>query len=473
MNNKKVVVIGGGPAGLTAAFELLKKNNCDVTILERDSQIGGLAKTVDFKGYRFDIGPHHYITDSPKIEQWWKDLMEDDFIPLKRFTRIYYKNRFFNYPLEALNVLKNLSLFECFHCVFSYLYIRILPKKEIKSFQDWVTNRFGSRLFQIFFKTYTEKVWGIKCTELSADWAAERIKGFSMSKAIFYAFFGKLFKKNVPRTLSAKFYYPSKGSGTLWQKVADNVLQNSSGKILCNENVVLIEHENGFIKKIGTTSGSKLNYHDADCFLSSMPLQELILSLRPYAPQEIIVAANFLRYRALITVKLVVDKKNIFPDHWMYIHDPNVVMGRIGNMNNFSLKMVANENHTAIDLEYFTYVEDSFWLKSDEDLLELGKQELNKLGIVKYEDIIDGMVLRSTQAYPVYDEYYKDNLKMVLYYLSQFSNLKLMGRNGTHQYNNMDLAMLSAFNAVEKVDFDSGFIFEKIGEVGKDNDLIN
>ncbi|HBS48317.1 TPA: FAD-dependent oxidoreductase [Candidatus Dependentiae bacterium] len=454
MKAKKVVVIGAGPAGLTAGFEFSKFKNFEIVILEKDEAVGGLARTFDYKGYKFDIGPHHYITDSPKIEKWWKDLMEDDFIPLKRFTRIYYKNRFFNYPLEAMNVLKNLNFFECVACVGSYAKVKIAPKKDVKSFQDWVSNRFGKKLFGMFFKTYTEKVWGIKCEQISADWAAQRIKGLSLSNAIFYAFFGKWFKKNAPRTLQSSFYYPSLGSGSLWDRVRDKILQNQNSKIFCNSNVVEIAHQDGLIKKVGIldkSEESKIQFFEADEFLSSMPLQELIFALRPYAPQEVIEAASKLRYRGLITVNLVVNKKNVIPDHWMYIHDATVKMGRIGNMNNFSMKMSAREDHTAIDLEYFAFTDEEFWLKSDEELLEIGKRELEKINIVKYPEIIDGMVLRSNQAYPIYDENYQENLKIVLDYLSNFSNLHLMGRNGLHRYNNMDLAMESAIIIVDKI----------------------
>jgi protoporphyrinogen oxidase len=457
MKRKKVVVIGAGPAGLTAGVELLATEKFEITILEKDSVVGGIAKTTDYKGYKFDIGPHHYITDSPKIEKWWIDLMGDDFIKLNRFTRIFYKKRFFNYPLQALNVIKGLNLFECTFCVFSYFKYRFSPIKKVKSFQDWVTNRFGKRLFNIFFKTYTEKVWGIKCSELSAEWAAERIKTFSMSKAIFYAFFGKWFKKNAPRTLSTKFYYPMFGSGTLWNKVASNFLSESNSKISNNESVVKIEHNNYKVLAVNTISSliksgvNNLKRYETDYMFSSMPLKALILSLDPVPSAEIVQAANFLKYRALVTVNLVVNKKDIFPDHWLYIHDESVKMGRIGNMNNFSKYLVANENHTALSLEYFTYVDGEFWNKSDSELLNIGKKELEDIGIAKQSDIVDGMILRCPKAYPVYDDNYKKSLSVIFDYLSNFSNLKLMGRNGLHRYDNMDQAMLAAMRVVDEV----------------------
>jgi protoporphyrinogen oxidase len=463
-SQKKAVIIGAGPAGLTAASELLKTNKFDVKILEKDSIVGGLSRTTEYKGCKFDIGPHHFITESGKIEKWWLDLMKkekekgNEFLALRRFTRIYYKKHFFNYPLQPLNVLRGLSIFECISCILSYIKIRLFPVKNVKTFQDWVTNKFGYRLFSIFFKTYTEKLWGIECTKISSDWASQRIKGFSLSKAIFYAFFGRWFKKNAPRTLSDKFYYPKKGAGTLWQRVADNVSGYKYGQINLKEEVVSIEHKNNKIVSVATATNrhaknltTKILEYEGDYFFSTMPLKDLVLSLTPKAPDDVLYAAKKLLYRALITVNLIVDKKDICPDHWLYIHEKEVSLVRIGNMNNFSLKMVDSGERTALSLEYFSFTNTSIWKKSDKDLLKLGKNELEKIGLVKKDKILDGMVIREKEAYPVYDQNYKDYLNVVLDYLSQFSNLKLMGRNGLHKYNNMDIAMLSAMDAVDSV----------------------
>ncbi|MCK4265293.1 NAD(P)/FAD-dependent oxidoreductase [Candidatus Babeliales bacterium] len=460
---KRVVIIGAGPAGLTAGIELLKRSDHEVKILERDNIIGGLARTNDYKNYKFDIGPHHFITEKPEIEKWWKDLMGPDFIKHHRFTRILYKKKYFNYPLNGLNVIRNLNIFECVSCVLSYVKYRFFPIKDIKSFEDWVINKFGKRLFNIFFKTYTEKVWGIPCNKISSDWASQRIKGFSMSKAIFYAFFGKWFKKNAPRTLSDEFYYPPNGSGQLWNRVADNIKSNNDGDILLNQNVVSIKHNDGQVNAVLTKNNnnaesSLLNRYNAQSFLSSMPLQALINALKPLPEKKVLDAANSLVYRGLITVNLVIDKENIFPDHWVYIHDKDVKMGRIGNMGNFSEGMLGNKKHSTLSLEYFTYVGDEIWNASEEDLIALGKKELSVLGIAKEEQILDGIVIKSPEAYPVYDENYQEHLNIVLGYLSNFSNLNLMGRNGMHRYNNMDIAMLSAFKAVDQIllkpDFD-------------------
>ena len=461
---KKGVIIGGGPAGLTAAQELLKSENFEVKILDQNSKVGGLSRTTEYKGCKFDIGPHHFITQSEKIAKYWKNLMQEEekkgnyFVQLSRFTRIYYNKHFFHYPLQPLNVFKGLSFFECFRCFLSYLKICLFPIKKVKSFQDWVTNKFGYRLFSIFFKTYTEKLWGISCKKISSDWAAQRIKGFSLSKAIFYAFFGRWFKKNAPRTLCDKFHYPVFGAGTLWEKLANSIRENDFGRINLNEEVVSIKHENGRIISVfsrgtkGSKSGAQqLKEYCADYFFSTMPIKSLILSLNPLPEEKIIKAAEKLCYRGLITVNLIVNKKDICPDHWLYIHEKEVKMVRIGNMNNFSLRMVGDGEHTALGIEYFSFVDKGLWNKTDEQFIQLGKKELAKIGLAKSQKVLDGMVLREPQAYPVYDKYYQKSLKIVLDYLSKFYNLRLMGRNGLHKYNNMDIAMLSAMDATDKV----------------------
>lgn len=457
---KDVVIIGAGPAGLTAGLELARTKSFSVTVLERDSVVGGIAKTVEYKGCRFDIGPHHFITESEKILQWWQAIMEGDFHKHKRFTRIHYRKRFFYYPLEPMNALFGLGFYECTLSILSYLRYRLFPIKKVVSFQDWVTNRFGYRLFTHFFKTYTEKVWGISCTELSADWAAQRIKTFSLSKAIFYAFFGRFFKKNKPRTIRDDFYYPSFGSGALWERVAGKIIEHDDTEFKLSHEVVHIEHDHQSIVAVSTKKNKQIKEHaaqaltryHADYFLSTMPLRALILAMDPLPPTMIVQAARALRYRGLITINLIVNNPKINPDHWLYVHDKELHAGRVGNSNNFSPYMVDDPTkHSAISLECFCYTEDPFWYTSDKELLAIGKQELSYLGFAKPEDVLDGMILRTPEAYPVYDAHYQEHLTTVLQYLARFSNLQLMGRNGLHQYNNMDIAMLSALAAVDKV----------------------
>lgn len=469
-NKKKAVIIGAGPAGLTAGYELLKTQKFNLEIIEKEDQIGGLAKTVDYKNYKYDIGPHHYVTESKEIEVWWKNIVsKDEFVKLNRFTRIYYNKHFFLYPLQPINALMGLSPLESLRCIFSYFRYKILPKK-VTSYEDWLSNRFGKRLFEIFFKSYTEKLWGITCNQISADWAAQRIKNFSLGKAMFFAFFGKLFKKYTPRTILSDFYYPVNGSGTLWNNVAKNITE-SHGKIYINKKAVSIEHDGQKILAVLTTSTSKnvlesslhdfseknshaaqkLSKHEGDYFFSTMTLRDLILNMDPTPPTQVIEAAKQLRCRALITLNLIIDKEHITPDHWLYIHEKSVRTIRIGNMNNFSAKLRPNSKHSTISLECFTFTDEPFWFKTNEELLEQAKLEIDKIGLVKKELIIDGMVLRVPDAYPIYEGDYKSHLNIIYTYLGQFKNLKLMGRNGMHQYNNMDTAMLSAMKAVNEI----------------------
>jgi protoporphyrinogen oxidase len=456
-NRQRAIIIGAGPAGLTAGFELLKTQRFHITILEKESEIGGLAKTVDYKGYKFDIGPHHYITESKEIEEWWKNIAKDEFIKLKRFTRIFYNKHFFLYPLEPINALFGLNIFESMRCVFSYFRYKLFPKK-VTSYEDWLTNRFGKRLFEIFFKSYTEKLWGVKCTEISADWAAQRIKNFSLGKAMFFAFFGKFFKKHTPRTILSEFYYPIHGSGSLWNKVGQEITGIQHCPIYTQETVISIEHKDGKITAVLTKNAStpegtaqKLTRHEGDYFLSSMTLRDLVLQMDPVAPEEILQAAKQLRCRALVTINLIINQEPVTTDHWLYVHEKSVRTIRIGNMNNFSAKLRPVQNHTALSLECFTFTDEPFWFKSDTELLEQAKFEIDRLGLVTKDLILDGMVLKIPDAYPIYEGDYKKHLNLVYNYLAQFKNLKLMGRNGMHQYNNMDTAMLSAIKAVDEI----------------------
>lgn len=453
-SKKKVVIIGAGPAGLTAGLELLRKQKFTVSIIEKDDQIGGLAKTVSYKNYKYDIGPHHYITESKEIENWWKNIVKDEFIKLKRFTRIYYNKHFFLYPLEPINALLGLNVIESTRCVCSYFRYKFIPR-SVSSYEDWLINRFGKRLFEIFFKSYTEKLWGISCKLISYDWAAQRIKNFSLGKAIFFAFFGKLFKKYTPRTILNEFYYPIHGSGSLWDEVGRKIKSTTSGSIVTNEKVVSVEHNNQKIVVVLTrclqnsTVTQQLKRYEGDYFLSTMTLRNLILSMDPLPPENVIHAAKQLRCRALITINLIIDKEHITPDHWLYIHEKSVRTIRIGNMNNFSAQLRPNAKHSAISLECFTFTDEPFWLKTDSELLEQAKIEIDKIGLVKKELVLDGIVLRIPDAYPIYEGDYKSYLNTVYSYLATFKNLKLMGRNGMHQYNNMDTAMLSALDAIK------------------------
>jgi protoporphyrinogen oxidase len=459
MNAKQeALIIGSGPAGLTAALELAQSEQLRVLVVEKESVVGGLAKTIEYKKCRFDIGPHHYLTESDKVLSWWFDRMKGDFHVHKRFTRIFYKKKFFSYPLEPINVINGLSFLECVRCVASYLKARIFPIRKVKSFQDWVTNKFGYRLYTMFFKTYSEKLWGIPCTTLSADWASQRIKGFSLSHAIFYAFFGRWFT-NKPRTIRDTFYYPSLGSGTLWEKVALEIQSCDKARLLLRTEVVSIEHDEHAITAVWVRTASQvkggastLKHHGVDYLLSSMPLRQFVLAMDPLPSEIIVKAAQALRYRGLIILNLIVNKVPLCPDHWLYVHDKDVAMVRLDNMNNFSVHLVDDAAlHTTLCLEYFVWHDEPLWAMADQDLLKRGMEELEKIGLARAADVIDGTVVRVPEAYPVYDEGYDTHLKIVRSYLDQFHNLHLIGRNALHQYNNMDTAMLTAFDAAEKI----------------------
>jgi protoporphyrinogen oxidase len=465
-SKKQILIIGAGPAGLTAGYELVQTGLFTVTVLERDDLVGGLSKTIEYKKCRFDIGPHHFITESPRVLAWWKNIMRDDFFQLKRLTRIYYKRRFFYYPLQPLNAVRNLPIIESLWCIVSYVKAKIFPIRHVVSLQDWMINRFGYKLFLTFFKTYTERLWGVSCDKISADWAAQRIKNFSLGKAIFFAFLGKIFKKYTPRTIQDTFYYPSLGAGTLWESVVRQAEKTGNFFIKTGQNVVTIKHENNKIisvlsldpKTSDISSGDKkildkeykIEY-GGDCFFSSMPLSDFIFAMNPVPPDDVMQAAQMLRCRALVTVNLIVKKPNVCPDHWVYIHEKKVHYIRLGNMNNFSIKMVDHPEHTALSLEYFMFVGDALWQLSDQEFVEFGKKELEIVGLAKASDVIDGMIIRTPDAYPIYHENYKEHLQTVRLYLAQFKNLYLVGRNGTHSYNNMDAAMISAFSAVEEL----------------------
>jgi len=461
--SKKALVIGAGPAGLTAA-DALTKEGYYVTLLERDKVVGGLSKTLDYKGCRFDIGPHHFITNHPEIEREWKHLMGNDCLERKRFTRLYYRKKFFYYPLRPLNAIFGLGLWECITCTLSYFKAQLFPIKPVVTFRDFIVNRFGIRLFSHFFKTYTEKQWGISCDSITSEWASQRIKSFSLSKAIVQAFFARWVKKNTANEMfdakSDIFYYPALGAGTLWDRFITQIPKKRL-HLRLQEEVVSIEHDGNRLRAVMTheVSSSKtstsayaqhLHTYPADSFFSTMPLRNLVLALDPCAPEAIIAAARRLVYRDLITVNLIIQKQALSPDHWLYIHDKDVRLARINNINNFSIKMVDAPDHTALTLEYPAFTGDALWASSDDVLIKHAKNDLEKIGIVPGKLVLDGMVLRSPEAYPVYDQQYKQNLTCVLDYLAHFENLFLMGRNGLHTYINMDVAMISARQAVNR-----------------------
>lgn len=444
-----VVIIGAGPAGLTAAYELAKADVRSV-ILEAEDTVGGLSRTAEYKGYLFDIGGHRFFTKVSLVEQMWQEVLGGDFITRPRLSRIYYKAKFFQYPLEAMNALRGLGLLEAVHCGFSYLNAQIFPVKPETNFEQWVSNRFGKRLFNIFFKSYTEKVWGIPCNEIDADWAAQRIKGLSLLSVVWEAIRPKRKEKGdkakIIKTLIHEFQYPRKGPGMMWTKTKE-IIESKGSEVVFHSPVEKIYWEPGRVT--GIRAGGKL--YRGGHFISSMPIKELINCLDPAPPEHLKSAANDFHYRDFLTVCLICKGTDLFPDNWIYIHEPNVKVGRIQNYSNWSPEMVPDAGHSCLGLEYFCFEGDGLWSAPDANLIEQAKSEVERLGLVKREAILDGTVLRIKKAYPVYDGVYLRGLAAIKEFLSQVPNLQLAGRNGMHRYNNQDHSMLTAMLAARNI----------------------
>lgn len=449
-----MVIIGAGPAGLTAAAELTCRG-IRPTLLEKDPEyVGGIARTVRYKGWRFDIGGHRFFSKSPEITAWWRQRLPQDFISVRRMSRIFYRGRFFDYPLRAFNALANLGIITSTLCMLSYARARLFPIRPERSFADWVTNRFGKKLFTIFFKTYTEKVWGMPCTEISADWAAQRIKGLSLTKAVWHALFPQKKKSSagaVVKTLIDTFEYPRLGPGMMWEKTADD-LRAAGAELHMGATATGILHDGSRVTAIRARMGDgSERIFPADAVIISMPLQETVHAFDPSLPQPARAAAERLRYRDFLTVALMVKKKNLFPDNWIYVHDPAVKLGRIQNFNNWSPEMVPDSEATCLGLEYFCFEGDGLWTMPDAELIELGKRELAQLGLVHPADVFDGCVVRMPKSYPVYGPGYQDDVAAIRQALAAFPNLQVVGRNGMHKYNNQDHSMMTALLAARNL----------------------
>lgn len=441
----RVVIIGAGPAGLTAAYALVKRGERPV-VLERERQVGGIARTEVYKGYRFDIGGHRFFTKVPEVEALWRELLGSEFIRVPRLSRIYYEGRYYNYPLEPLNALSNLGLIESCRIMLSYFKWRLFPHPVEETFEQWVMNRFGGRLYARFFKTYTEKVWGIPCKQIRADWAAQRIKGLDLRKAITNALFGV----GEAKTLIKEFDYPRLGPGQMWETCAERV-RAGGGEVRLGVDVVRLLHRGGRIEAVVAHEDSEPIEYRGRHFLSSMALPTLVARLDPPAPPEVLEAARRLRHRDFLIVCLIVNRAELFPDNWIYIHSPEVKVGRIQNFKNWSRDMVPDPSTTSLGMEYFCTVGDAIWEMTDAELIALARRELEQLGLAKASEVIDGTVVRQRAAYPVYDGTYREALAVIRPYLQQFENLQTMGRNGLHRYNNQDHSMLCALRAVDNL----------------------
>jgi protoporphyrinogen oxidase len=448
VNGKTILIIGAGPAGLAAAHEILAKEpGREVVVLEKEYQVGGISKTFSFNGFLFDAGGHRFFTKSEEVENFWRAALGEEFLKRNRLSRIYYRGKFYDYPLKLANVIKNLGIVESFLVLGSYVKQKFFPYKQEDNLEQWISNRFGKRIFHHFFETYTEKLWGIPASSVGADWGAQRIKGLSVSAILKNAFFPAKGRR-VIKTLIDSFDYPKYGVGQMYEKIAADV-EKMGGKILTGHAVKRIISQNGKILAVEADSPAGLKRFDVEAVISSMPITELVEKTGDL-DEETKKAVDNLKYRSFLTICVILDEEKSFPDNWIYIHS-KVKMGRIQNFKRWSQFMVPAENRTALGLEYFCDEGDEFWNSADRDLLKLGMEELEAIGLGEKEKFIDGFVARSPKAYPVYDTNYKTSLPIIKKYLERFANLQTIGRNGLFRYNNMDHSILSGFYAARNL----------------------
>lgn len=445
---KSVIVMGGGPAGLASAYEL-KKNKLDVTVFEADSEVGGISKTVKYNGYHFDLGGHRFFTKLDEVNELWSEVLGEDLKKTPRLSRIFYKNKFFNYPLTPVNALTGVGVFDTLGILMSYFKSKVLPYSQEETFEEWVSNRFGKRLYSIFFKTYTEKVWGIPCSSIQAEWAAQRIKGLSLRKAIVNALIKP--KDTDIKTLINEFDYPVYGPGMMYNAMK-NKIEEMGGDVFINSKVVKVNHKDFMINSIEyIDKDGNLNLKEGTHFISSIPITELVDALNPASPKEVINARKNLTYRSIITIDIIINKKEVFPDNWIYIHSPEVILGRIQNFKNWSNSMVPDQNKTSLGLEYFCDEDDDLWNMTDDKLYALAACEIERIGLCKVTDIEDYIIVRVPKAYPVYSTGYKAYMNVIEKYLRKFSNLQLVGRYGLFKYNNMDHSILTGLYAAKNI----------------------
>jgi protoporphyrinogen oxidase len=439
--DRPVVVLGAGPAGLTAAYELAKVG-WPVTVLEADDQVGGLAKTVVRDGYRFDLGGHRFFTKAEEVEALWHEVLDEEFLERPRMSRIYWRGRFLDYPLRGPDVIRKLGPVELTRSLASYLRAAVRPKGEEETFEQWVSNRFGRRLYEHFFKSYTEKVWGVPTSELRAEWAAQRIRGLSFVSAARAAFFGN--EGNKVKSLIDRFHYPRFGPGQLWEAMCEAIV-GWGGEVLLEHPVSALTVRDGRITSV--TAGGRT--FEPSHVISSLPLSTTVAITDPPAPADVREAAEGLRYRDFLTVAVVLDGEDLFPDNWIYIHDPDVTVGRIQNYRSWSPWMVPDPSTACVGLEYFCFEGDELWNTGDEELVARAGRELAHLGLADPARIRRGYVVRVPRAYPMYDSEYAGRVAVIRRWLEGIENLQQVGRNGLHRYNNSDHSSLTAIRAVD------------------------
>jgi protoporphyrinogen oxidase len=444
--SQPVIVIGAGPAGLTAAYQLAAAGRQPI-VLESDRLVGGLARTQRYAGFLFDMGGHRFFTKSEEVKALWQEVLGEELLLRPRLSRIYYKQRYFAYPLDLVDVVRGLGVVESLRILVSYCSSRLRPHAPETSFRHWVSNRFGARLFETFFRSYTEKVWGISTDELDAEWAVQRIKNLSLGSAVM----GALIKPGTRIvSLIEQFHYPRLGPGMMWETMRRRV-EEMGGEVHLGAEVVEIQREGGRVTGVTVSGPDGRRTLAASHVVSSMPITELIARVRPAAAARVREAAAGMSYRAFLTVCLIVDRPSLFPDNWIYVHEPGVKVARIQNFKNWSADMVPDRSKTSLGLEYFCQEDDAFWNTDDADLIELGKREIERLGLARAADVETGCVFRMAKAYPVYDDSYRAHMQALRDYVGAFENLQTIGRNGMHRYNNQDHAMLTGMLAARNV----------------------
>jgi protoporphyrinogen oxidase len=470
--SKTAVIIGAGPAGLTAAYELLARTDIRPLVLERDEHMGGIARTVNYKGNRIDVGGHRFFSKSYRVMQWWLEMLplqnrdeERVMLVRSRKSRIYFLRRFFDYPIRlTLDTLAKLGAVRTFRIGLSYMRSVMFPIKPERSLEHFFINRFGRELYNTFFKAYTEKVWGAPCSRISAEWGAQRVKGLSIAKSIQHfvrGLFGRkgdVTQKETETSLIEQFLYPKYGPGQMWEEVARRVLEKG-GEILTGWQVRAI-HTSGekvtAVTAVHSSSGEARRI-EGDLFFSTMAVKDLVQGLDAAVPQEIREIGEGLEYRDFITVGLLVDRLKVHEadgslirDNWIYIQEPDVLVGRMQIFNNWSPHMVGDPSKVWIGLEYFCFESDSLWQRTDQELRELAEAEMEKIGIIERADVRDATVIRMVKTYPAYFGAYA-RFAELRRYLDGFTNLYLLGRNGMHRYNNQDHSMLTAMVAVDNI----------------------
>jgi protoporphyrinogen oxidase len=443
MRERPTVVLGAGPAGLTAGY-LLSKQGLPVVIQEAEKQVGGIAKTAVRDGYRFDLGGHRFFTKAKEVDVLWHEIMREEFLERPRMSRIYWNKKFLDYPLRGPDVIKKLGPVELTRAFVSYLWAAAKPKGQEDTFEQWVSNRFGKRLFNLFFKSYTEKVWGVPTSEIRAEWAAQRIKGLSFFSAAKSAFFGNRDEKI--KSLISKFNYPRYGPGQMWETMTDDI-QRLGGHVLLEHKVTKLEFEDD--RCVRVYAGDKA--FEPSAVISSLPLRNTVGMAEPHPRGEVIAAAKGVRYRDFLTVAVVLNGEDLFPDNWIYIHEPGVKVGRIQNFRSWSPWMVPDRSKACVGLEYFCFAGDELWEMDDDDLVQMAMGELEELGLARRDQLEFGFVERVPKAYPMYDAEYAGRVSTIRSWLDGLDNFIQVGRNGLHRYNNSDHSMLTAMRAVDNL----------------------